>query len=71
MVVCSNKLIVSLSVGSVLDTGWLGCWHARPVNFINNEVGGVFLWRRRCLEETLRVLALTHDCIDYCLDHLR
>ena len=43
MVVRLNKLIASLSVGGVPDTGWLGCGHARPVNFINNEGGRVFL----------------------------
>ena len=58
MVVRLNKLIVSLSVGSVLGTGRLGCGHARPVNFINHEVGQALLW-------------LTYDCIEYCLDHLR
>ena len=45
MVTCPNKPIVGLSVGGVLDTGWLGCGHARPVHFINNEVGRALLWR--------------------------
>ena len=71
MVVRLNKLIASLSVGGVPDTGWLGCGHARPVNFINNEVGSALLWRWWRLYEALWVLVLTHDYIDYGLDHLR
>ena len=46
MLVRPDKLIVNLSVGSVLDTGWLGCGHARPVHFINDEVGSALLWCR-------------------------
>ena len=49
MVVHPNKLIVSLSVGGVLDTGWLRCGHARPVRFITNEVRRALLWRWRRL----------------------
>ena len=62
VVVGPNKFIVGFFVGGVLNTGWLGSGHARPIHFLNETVSSALLWRRWCHKKTFRVLALPHKC---------